>query len=96
MEAAALWDSLIAAPWWWQTGAAGLGAAAAGAMLIVASRRRTAGDAAFDDSTLADEDDGSGFRSSRFAARVCTACSQPMLLEGDGRWRCAGHPVCRG
>jgi hypothetical protein len=96
MEAASLWHSLAAAPWWWHTGAAGLGVAAAGAMALVAVRRRTAGDAPFDDSTLRDDDDGTGFRTSRFAARVCTACSQPMLLEGDGRWRCAGYPACRG
>jgi hypothetical protein len=94
MEAAAVW-SLVDGAMSWPAGAVGLVAAAiAAALLLLAMRRRPTVPSLENDSTL-DDDAATGFRSSRFAARVCCACSQPMLLESDGRWRCAGYPVCR-
>jgi len=96
MEAAAVWSlSLFAdAPWWRSGVAIGLLVAVLAAALLLVARRRVGPSLLLEeDSTMADDD--TGFRSSRFAARVCSACSQPMLLEGDGRWRCAAYPVCR-
>jgi hypothetical protein len=94
MEAAAVWSLFADAPW--RSGAAAglLGAGVAATLLLLARRRAAPCPLLEDDSTMGD-DDATGFRSSLFAARVCSACSQPMLLEDDGRWRCAGYPVCR-
>lgn len=97
MEASAISSFLVGAPWWSAGAAAGLLAGVVGVALpLVSARRKTSSHAPLEADSTLEDDVGTGFRSSRFAARVCTACSQPMLLEGDGRWRCAGYPACRG
>lgn len=97
MEASSVWSLFERAAAWPPGAAFGvLAAVAAGILLLLVVRRRAvAAPSLEDDSTLDDDEAATGFRSSRFAARVCPACSQPMLLETDGRWRCAGYPACR-
>ena len=98
MEVATVWSLVHGAPWWTTGLVVGLVAALTTAALLRLSVRRRAarGPSLEDDSTYDDDEAAGGFRSSRFAARVCAACSRPMLLETDGRWRCAADPACRG
>lgn len=96
MEVAAVWSLVHVVPWWTTFAVVALVAALATVALLGVRRRAARGPSLEDDSTYDDDEAATGFRSSRFAARVCSVCSQPMLLGDAGRWRCAGYPACRG